>query len=96
MLEQIGLKDSRPSAKESVEVELNREATCRPREGEHRAQELRVNVPRGTSTGVFVTIREKDLQKQAYQLVHVLECSGDDVLGGISYVAVHSHHGDKA
>lgn len=96
LLQQIGLEGFRPTAKGKVEVDLSREATCQPRDEEHHARELRVHVPRGTSTGVFVTIRAKNLEKRAYQLVHVLESSEDNVLGGISYVAVHSREREEA
>jgi hypothetical protein len=96
LLRQIGLEGFRPAANGAVEVDLSREAACRPRDEEHRARELRVHVPRGTSTGVFVTIRAENLERRAYQLVHVLESSGGRVLGGISFVAVHSLAGEEA
>jgi hypothetical protein len=96
LLQEMGLEGFRPAAEGVVDVALSREATCHPRDEEHRAQELRVRVPRGTSTGVFVTIRAKGMEERAYQLVHVLEYSGDIVTGGISYVAAHSRKGDEA
>lgn len=96
LLPQLGLRGFRAAAKEIVEVGLDREPTCHPRRSEHSLRELRLHVPRGTSMGAFVTIRAEHLPKREYQLVHVLERSEGRVLGGISYVAIHSHEGAEA
>ncbi|MGH7077938.1 MAG: hypothetical protein ACREFU_07540 [Acetobacteraceae bacterium] len=94
LLPQLGLRGFRPADKEIVEVELGREANCQPRKEGHHAHELKLRVPRGTAAGVFATIRAERLPKREYQLVHVLERSGDRLLGGISYAVVHSREGD--
>ncbi|MBB5420727.1 hypothetical protein [Paraburkholderia atlantica] len=96
ILIQLGLGGFRLAAKEEVEVDVSRDATGHRREREHCARDLGVHVPRGTSTGVFVTIQAKGLSREEYQLVHVLERSGDRVLGGMSYVVVHFPEGDEA
>jgi hypothetical protein len=96
LLPQLGLKGFQPAKEEIVEVDLSREATRRPHEEGHRARELKVRVPRGAAAGVFVSVHAQRLPKHQYQLVHVLERSEDRVLGGISYVVVHSHEGNES
>ncbi len=97
VLKQMGLHGFRPGRDDAVQVELTRTPTCPtdPKETQG-SRRLEVHVPRGQSAGVFVTVRAACLQEREYHLIHVLERAGDRVLGGISYVAVHSWEGLKS
>jgi hypothetical protein len=89
LLAQIGLQDFTLATGEAVEVGLSREPHYRPRDGDHRARELKVKVQRGTSSGVYLSIHQKNLHEQHYQPIRVVELSNGKVIGGITYVAVH-------
>jgi hypothetical protein len=91
LLAQLGLKGLKPATKEVVQVNLSREAICEGNEKPSDKRGLEVKVPRGTATGVYVSIRTKGLGPNEYQLVHIIERSEDRILGGISYAATHSY-----
>ena len=93
LLAQLGLKGFRPAGKEVAQVGLSREALCGHGDKPVGPQELEIHVPKGTSVGVFASIHATGLAKDEYQLVHLVECSENRVLGGISYVIVPSHLG---
>jgi hypothetical protein len=96
LLSQLGLEGFRPAAKGVVEVGLGREAICGQRDKPAGAREIEVHVPKGTSAGVFASIHATGLEKDEYQLVHLVERSDDRVLGGLSYVMIHSQKGGAA
>lgn len=93
LLAQLGLKGFRPAAKEVAQVGLGREAICGQRNKLIGDREIELHVPRGTSIGVFASIHAPGLASNEYQLVHLVEQSEDQVLGGISYVIVSPHEG---
>jgi hypothetical protein len=93
LLAQLGLKGCRPAKDDVTQVGLAREALCGERNKPVDAREIEMHVPRGTSAGVFASIYAEELSDDEYQLVHLLERSGDRILGGISYVVVSSHKG---
>ena len=93
LLAQLGLKGFRPAAKEVAQVGLGREAICGQRDRLVGEREIEIHVPRGTSVGIFASIRTTGLANNEYQLVHLVERSENRVLGGISYVMVPPHEG---
>jgi hypothetical protein len=82
----MGLGNLRLAQRDAVEVGLSLSGRCpRPEErlGEHK---VRLELPRGTSTAVHALIRAQDLAPDEYQLINVVELSGDKVLGGLGLV----------
>ena len=88
LLRQLGFIDVHPARDVLVDVKLGREARCHEPEGR---SELDIDVPRGTSLPVFVHLNAQKLPQGHYQLVHVIERSGDQVVGGVSYLIVNTH-----
>lgn len=87
-LGRLGLYELRPAKKTSVEVGLSREPICAGDEDPLGSRHLEMRVPRQTSAAVYVSIRAKSLAKGEYELVHLVERSGDKILGGMAFVVV--------
>ena len=90
VLGQLGLHGLRPAEENMVEVTLQREPRCDDQADGLR--ELKVQVPRGTMVPIFVAIRTKEMERNEYQLVHVIERVAGKITGGVSYVVVHRHY----
>lgn len=90
VLAQLGLRDLRPTRENMVDVALLREPRCDDKADGPR--ELEVQVPRGTAVPIFVAIRAKEMERNEYQLVHVIERVAGKITGGVSYVVVNGHH----
>ncbi|CDG81697.1 hypothetical protein [Janthinobacterium agaricidamnosum] len=97
LLEALGLAKLTPATQAVVEAWLSREAHCgdgggegdnNPKEG---AQELTVELPRGTSTAVYLSVRAGKLPYGQYQLLRVLERQDKKLLGGVTYLIVNPH-----
>lgn len=93
VLAQLGLHDLRPAKENMVDVALLREPRCDDQAD--RPRELEVQVPRGTAVPIFVAIRAKEMERNEYQLVHVIERVAGKITGGVSYVVVNRHHQKK-
>ncbi|SDR62406.1 hypothetical protein SAMN05444161_0410 [Rhizobiales bacterium GAS191] len=96
LLAQLGLEGFRPAPKEVVQVGLGREAVCGQRDMPVGTPEIELHVPKGTSAGVFASIHATGLAEDEYHLVHLVERSEDRVLGGLSFVIIHSRKGAAA
>lgn len=84
----LGLEGLRPATDHKVEVGLSRDRGC-VGEGEPVGEaRLEMRVSKGTSAGVNVTVRGRDLAADEYQLVSIVERSDDTVLGGLAFVVV--------
>ncbi len=94
-LTNLGLRGFRPAKGPAVEVGLNQEAGC---PGDHDPighGKLEVRVPRGTSTAVHVAVRAKNIAKNEYQLIQIVERAKDKVLGGLGVVVISEQPGGK-
>jgi len=87
-LVQLGLHDVRPARKEVVNSALSREPHCNERPDPKGSRELEVQVPRGTSVPLFVTIHAEHLAKREYQVVRIVERVNGKIVGGVSYLVV--------
>lgn len=82
-LASLGLKQSRPARATAVEVLLSAEP-----EGKGTPT-LDLEVPAGKSVPFYLTLRATaKLKADEYQVVHVVERQQDQILGGISFVAI--------
>jgi hypothetical protein len=93
LLAQLGLEGFRPSPEGVAQIGLAREASCGLHDKPSGAHNLEIHVPKGTSAGVFVSVNAPGLAQDEYELVHLVERSGDRVLGGLSYVMIHPSKG---
>lgn len=87
-LASLGLRGLRPARKPAVEVGLDHEPRCVGDEDPMPKGKIELRVPRGTSAAVYVTVRAKNLTANEYQLIQIVEQSGDKVLGGLGLVIV--------
>lgn len=87
-LASLGLRGLRPAKKPAVEVGLDHEPRCVGDKDPTGNSKIELRVPRGTSAAVYVTVRAKNLAENEYQLVQIVERSGDKVLGGQGLVVV--------
>lgn len=87
-LGRLGLKGLRQAKKAVVEVGLAREPRCPGEKDPLGPNRMEVRVPKGQSTAVFAAIRARDLAQGEYQLVHLAERDGDQVVGGLAFVIV--------
>jgi hypothetical protein len=58
-------------------------------------QRVRLHVRRGTAAAVYAAFDGDGLEPGQYQLVHVVERNQGKVVGGVSYVVIQPHEGDK-
>lgn len=85
-LASLGVKQRRPARKPGVEVWLSLKPDAEPQRG---GSGLDLEVPAGRSVGFYVTVRGTGaLSPNEYQVVHVVERQQNEILGGISFVAV--------
>lgn len=87
-LSRLGVKNLRPAKKNVVEVGIDRMPRCARDGGELGPTTLELQVPRMTSAAVYVSVRAKNLAKGEYQLVNIIERSGDRILGGLGFIVV--------
>lgn len=87
-LANLGLRKFRSAKHSSVEVGLSLEHRCMDEKEPIGKDNLELHVPRGTSAAVYVRIRAKNIAENEYQLVHIVERSRDQVLGGLGLVVV--------
>lgn len=85
LLKRLGLKSLKPAREPLVEVKFGQKPRCSDPEA---TRTLKLEVPRGGRSAVFVHIDAQRLPRGHYQLVHVLERSGDKVVGGVSYLVI--------
>lgn len=87
-LANLGLRGLRPAKEPAVEVGLDHERRCVGEKDPIGKGKLELHVPRGTSEAVYVAVRAKNLAKNEYQLVQIVERDKDNVLGGLGLVMV--------
>jgi hypothetical protein len=87
-LARLGIKGLRPSKENSIEVGLGHQPRCAGEKESLGPKELRLRIPRGTSVAVYASIRAKTLLRGEYQLVNIIERSGDLILGGLGFIVV--------
>jgi hypothetical protein len=84
----LGLAGLRPARGRRVEAGLRPGLGCVAADEPIGERRLEVRVPRGTSSGLSLAVRARDLAKDEYQLVDVVERDGDAILGGLAVVVV--------
>ena len=84
----LGLRGLRPSREPAVEVGLDHQQRWVGEKDPIGKGKLELRVPRGTSAPVYAAVRAKNLAKDEYQLVQIVERSKDKVLGGLAFVVV--------
>jgi hypothetical protein len=87
-LDQLGLRGYKPADNPKVEVGLSRQPACVSERSSLGDRRLELQVPRGTSSGVYVGIRARGIDRNEYALVNVFERQGDDIIGGYGFVVV--------
>jgi hypothetical protein len=87
-LANLGLRGLQPARKKAVEVGLDHHQRCVGEKDPIGKAKLELRVPRGTSAPVYAAVRAKNLAKDEYQLVHLVERSEDKVIGGLAFVMV--------
>ena len=92
-LARLGLEKLKPARRETVQAGLALEAMCGRGDRPTGKEEIELRVARGTSVGVFVSIHAPEPAEDEYQLVHIVERSGDRVIGGLTYVVVAPREG---
>jgi hypothetical protein len=89
LLGQLGLRGFHLAPQEAVEVRLGHEPRCHPHEWAERSHDVRLRVAKGTSSGLFLTVRGRHLERHQYLPLNIIEWSDGRPLGGITYVAAH-------
>ena len=84
----LGLRGLRPAKKPAVEVGLDHERRCVGEKDPIGKGKLELRVPRGTSAPVYGAVRAKNLAKDEYQLVQIVERDKDKVVGGFALVVI--------
>jgi len=87
-LANLGLHGFRPGKKSAVEIGLNLERRCLGDKDPIGKDKIELHVPRRSSVAVHMAIRAKNLGKNEYQLVQIVERSKDSILGGLGLVVV--------
>jgi hypothetical protein len=87
-LARLGLRGWRPAKKPAVEVGLDLERRCVGDKDPIGKNKIELDVPRGTSAAVHVTVRAKTLATNEYQMVQIIEQSKDKVIGGLGLVVI--------
>ncbi len=91
-LANLGLRCLKPAPEPAARAGLARQAHCGDADGDVGAQELKLEIKRGTSVPVFVSVQAHALEPQHYQLIHIVEEVDARVVGGVSYVLVNHVH----
>lgn len=91
VLASLGLAKLAPAKERGVHAWLGRNAFCDPDQSQDGPQELTLDVPRGTSIAIHLSVRSADLPSGHYQLLRVLERQDDKLLGGVTYLIVNPH-----
>ena len=85
-LASLGVKVDRYIEPEQLSIALSHESMC-GREAADGAKALRLEVPRGTSAAVYLSVAgRRPLQPDEYSVVRVVEREGGRVIGGLSVV----------
>jgi hypothetical protein len=84
----LGLRGLRPAGRPAVEAGLDHERRCVGDKDRLGADKMELHVPRGTSGVAHLTVRGKNLAKNEYQLVRIVERSEGQVIGGLGVVVV--------
>lgn len=87
-LASLGLRGLRPAKKPTVEVGLDRERRCVTENDSLGKPKIELQLLPRQSTAVYLTVRAKNLAKDEYQLVQLVERSSDKVLGGLGLVVI--------
>lgn len=87
-LERLGLKGHKPARNPKVEVGLGQQPISIAERASLGDERLKLEVSRGTLSGVYVAIRAKGLERNEYALVNVIERQGDRIIGGYGFVVV--------
>lgn len=84
----LGLRGFKPARKAIAEVGLSNTPRTVCEKDPIGERTLNMCIPKGTSAGLHVAIRAKGLAAREYQFIHIVERSGDQVLGGLGFVVV--------
>jgi hypothetical protein len=95
LLTALGLTHLKPARKGAVEAGITEVRSCPGEDGPLGEKKVRLKVARGTSTGVFISVRARGLRTGEYQLLHVAERRGDQLLGGLGLVVVGPEKGEN-
>jgi hypothetical protein len=87
-LASLGLRGLRPARNSGVEAGLDQERRCVGDMDHIGADKIELHVPRGTSAAAHLTVRAKNLAKNEYQLVRIVERCEGQVIGGLGLVVV--------
>lgn len=84
----LGLQGFKPTRKATVEVGLDKSPRTVCETDTIGEKELTMQIPKGTSAGLHVAIRAKNLAAKEYQFIHIVEREGEKLLGGLGFVVV--------
>lgn len=88
---QLGLGRHRPAKAATVQLALSARAGCQTPDPQTARHSLQLHLPKGSSAPVHLTVLGAGLAADEYQLIHVVERSGDRILGGLGLVVVAEH-----
>jgi hypothetical protein len=88
LLASLGFRGLRRAKEGVVEVGLTQERRCVAENDPIGKSKLELRVARGTSAAVHVAVRAKNLGKDEYQLIRIVERSKEKVLGGLGILVV--------
>jgi hypothetical protein len=93
LLAHLQIERLEPADKEFPEVGLSHNPTCVPDDERLGPKQLRLHLLSGASAAVYVSLRARRLAKGRYHVVNIIEQSGDEVLGGYSYIVIPADEG---
>ena len=86
LLAQIGLAKLPPARTELVEVGLSTKPLCGERIEQPIEKDLKFELKSGTATLAYLVIKPIGKNTCGYQLIHVVERTNNQILGGISFL----------
>lgn len=84
----IGVTKVPKPRKDLVKVHLAEKGDCGAMPSKGHEEALELSVPEGTSAAAYVHVERTDVQEPGYQLIHVLETHGKEIIGGNSILII--------
>jgi hypothetical protein len=89
----LSMKELHPAKHPVVAAGIRRESVCGRDHDDIGPAELTLQIPRGTRSAIYLSLRDKGLAQGEYQLVNVIERGERDIVGGYSLVVIRAPSG---
>lgn len=89
-LQQLGLDKLKYMKKPEIKTELSMERECGEISDKHCCCDLKVDLSPGTSKAVYLKVDPCNLKPGTYIPVNVTARNGKEIVGGITYIVIHS------